>query len=172
MLCLHHAARTGVRGHGRPICAYRDCTRRCPRSGSAGGRDRSRRTQRTYQTVLLNGVFGALRDAGPDYWGRRVIDRRAKPSLASWITYSNRRMTEPERSLSGGSTGTPVKRRVRRRAARCDKLASVHRSVLLRLGESRPFRPNHQGAWPGQCLRTSNARGNSVLVGVSYSIVP
>ena len=32
---------------------------------------------RTYETVLLKGVFGALRDAGPDYWGRRVIEKHA-----------------------------------------------------------------------------------------------
>lgn len=37
---------------------------------------------RTYETVQLNGVFGALRDAGPDYWGRRVIEKHAgKPQL-------------------------------------------------------------------------------------------
>lgn len=30
---------------------------------------------RTYETGQLNGVFGALRDAGPDYWGRRVIEK-------------------------------------------------------------------------------------------------
>jgi len=30
---------------------------------------------RTYATAALNGVFGALRDASPDYWGRRVIQR-------------------------------------------------------------------------------------------------
>lgn len=36
----------------------------------------------TYQTVALKGVFGALRDAGPDYWGRRVIEKHAgKPQL-------------------------------------------------------------------------------------------
>jgi serine/threonine-protein kinase HipA len=40
-------------------------------------------SKRTYQTVLLNGLFGALRDAGPDYWGRRVIEKHAgKPQLA------------------------------------------------------------------------------------------
>jgi serine/threonine-protein kinase HipA len=32
-------------------------------------------SKRTYETLLLNGVFGALRDAGPDYWGRRVNER-------------------------------------------------------------------------------------------------
>jgi serine/threonine-protein kinase HipA len=31
----------------------------------------------TYETARLNGVFGALRDAGPDYWGRRVIEKYA-----------------------------------------------------------------------------------------------
>ena len=35
-----------------------------------------------YQTTQLKGVFGALRDAGPDYWGRLVIERyHKKPSL-------------------------------------------------------------------------------------------
>ena len=29
----------------------------------------------TYRTMALKGVFGALRDAGPDYWGRRVIEK-------------------------------------------------------------------------------------------------
>jgi len=28
-----------------------------------------------YETTRLNGIFGALRDAGPDFWGRRVIER-------------------------------------------------------------------------------------------------
>ncbi len=32
---------------------------------------------RTYETALLKGTFGALRDAGPDYWGRRVIEKHA-----------------------------------------------------------------------------------------------
>jgi serine/threonine-protein kinase HipA len=30
---------------------------------------------RTYQTQLLKGMFGAIRDASPDHWGRRVIER-------------------------------------------------------------------------------------------------
>lgn len=30
---------------------------------------------RIYETRLLKGIFGALRDASPDHWGRRVIDR-------------------------------------------------------------------------------------------------
>lgn len=38
---------------------------------------------RTYETVRLKGVFGALRDAGPDFWGRRVIEKHlGKPELS------------------------------------------------------------------------------------------
>ncbi|MCF8079894.1 MAG: HipA domain-containing protein [Desulfobacterales bacterium] len=31
----------------------------------------------TCRTTALKGMFGALRDAGPDYWGRRVIEKHA-----------------------------------------------------------------------------------------------
>ena len=30
---------------------------------------------RLYETPLLKGIFGGLRDASPDYWGRLVIQR-------------------------------------------------------------------------------------------------
>jgi len=40
-------------------------------------------SKRTYQTTTLKGVFGALRDASPDYWGRRVIERHVgKPDIS------------------------------------------------------------------------------------------
>lgn len=44
-----------------------------------------------YETTAMNGIFGALRDAGPDYWGRRVIERHAgKPQLneLDYLLYS------------------------------------------------------------------------------------
>jgi len=34
-------------------------------------------SKKTYTTRQLKGVFGALRDASPDYWGRRVIEKHA-----------------------------------------------------------------------------------------------
>ena len=42
---------------------------------------------RTYETVQLNGVFGALRDAGPDYWGRRVIEKHAGKAQLGELDY-------------------------------------------------------------------------------------
>jgi len=43
--------------------------------------------ERTYETVALKGVFGALRDAGPDHWGRRVIERHAGNAELSELDY-------------------------------------------------------------------------------------
>jgi serine/threonine-protein kinase HipA len=34
--------------------------------------------QAHYETVRMNGFFGAIRDAMPDFWGRRVIERNTK----------------------------------------------------------------------------------------------
>src|ERR1700722_5801053 len=42
---------------------------------------------RTYETTAMKGVFGALRDAGPDYWGRRIIERHAGKALLSELDY-------------------------------------------------------------------------------------
>lgn len=41
----------------------------------------------TYQNVRLNGVFSALRDAAPDFWGRRLIERHSRKSPLSEIDY-------------------------------------------------------------------------------------
>jgi serine/threonine-protein kinase HipA len=41
----------------------------------------------TYRTVHLKGVFGALRDAGPDYWGRRVIEKHAGKTVLGEMNY-------------------------------------------------------------------------------------
>ena len=44
-------------------------------------------SKRTYETVRLNGMFGALRDAGPDYWGRRVIEKHAGKAQLGELDY-------------------------------------------------------------------------------------
>jgi serine/threonine-protein kinase HipA len=42
---------------------------------------------RTYETTMMKGVFGALRDASPDSWGRRVIERYIGKSPLSELDY-------------------------------------------------------------------------------------
>lgn len=41
----------------------------------------------THETTRLNGVFGALRDSGPDRWGRRVIERNAGKGQLGELDY-------------------------------------------------------------------------------------
>lgn len=46
---------------------------------------------RIYSTVALGGVFGAVRDASPDYWGRLVIQRHlgnAQPGEMAYLLHS------------------------------------------------------------------------------------
>jgi len=42
---------------------------------------------KTYETNLLKGVFGALRDASPDSWGRRVIEKYTGQTQLGEIDY-------------------------------------------------------------------------------------
>ena len=42
---------------------------------------------RVYETTMMKGVFGALRDASPDSWGRRVIERHVGKSPLSELDY-------------------------------------------------------------------------------------
>lgn len=41
----------------------------------------------TYQMLNLKGIFGALRDASPDYWGRRVIERHSGGGELTEVDY-------------------------------------------------------------------------------------
>jgi serine/threonine-protein kinase HipA len=40
-----------------------------------------------FETARMNGFFGAIRDAMPDYWGRRVIERNAGLSILNEFDY-------------------------------------------------------------------------------------
>lgn len=44
-------------------------------------------SERTYETTRFKGLFGALRDASPDYWGRRVIEKHAGLTQLNEIDY-------------------------------------------------------------------------------------
>jgi serine/threonine-protein kinase HipA len=43
--------------------------------------------ERVYETRALRGVFGAIRDASPDYWGRRVIEKYSSSGALSELDY-------------------------------------------------------------------------------------
>jgi serine/threonine-protein kinase HipA len=41
----------------------------------------------TYETARLAGLFGALRDAGPDHWGSRVIEKHSGKTMLGELDY-------------------------------------------------------------------------------------
>lgn len=63
--------------------------------------------ERTYETHRLKGIFGALRDASPDYWGRRVIDKHAGLAQLGEIEYLLHSPDDRAGALSFGRAVTP-----------------------------------------------------------------
>lgn len=59
-----------------------------------------------YETTLLKGVFGALRDAGPDYWGRLIIDRHYNRELTE-LGYLMNSADDRAGALGFGTGTTP-----------------------------------------------------------------
>ena len=64
-------------------------------------------SDQTYDTVRLNGVFGAIRDAGPDYWGRRVIEKHAGITRLGEIDYLLESPDDRAGALGFGENVTP-----------------------------------------------------------------
>ncbi len=63
--------------------------------------------EKTYETTALNGIFGALRDAGPDYWGRRIIERHAGKAQLSEMDYLLNSPDDRAGALGFGLNATP-----------------------------------------------------------------
>lgn len=63
--------------------------------------------ERTYETHRLKGMFGALRDASPDYWGRRVIEKHAGLTQLGEIDYLLHSPDDRAGALSFGRAVTP-----------------------------------------------------------------
>jgi serine/threonine-protein kinase HipA len=64
-------------------------------------------SKRTYTTSALGGVFGALRDASPDYWGRRVIQRHTGTTQPSELDYLLHSPDDRAGALGFGLNQTP-----------------------------------------------------------------
>src|SRR5712671_2614207 len=64
-------------------------------------------TSRIYETILMKGVFGALRDACPDSWGRRVIERHLGQAVLSELDYLLNSPDDRAGALSFGLTQKP-----------------------------------------------------------------
>ncbi len=72
---------------------------------------------REYRTAKLNGMFGVLRDAAPDAWGRRVIEHRLGHQDLDEFDYLKAAGDDRAGVLSFGSMAVPPRRRAIYRSA-------------------------------------------------------
>src|SRR6185437_1740795 len=85
----------------------------------------------TYDTARLNGVFGALRDAGPDYWGRRVIEKHAGVAQLGELDYLLNSADDRAGALGFGlGQGPPAPRRKFNKTLELAKLQEVAEALM------------------------------------------
>lgn len=60
-----------------------------------------------FETVKLKGIFGALRDASPDAWGRRIIERHVNSTTLSEVDYLIHSPEDRVGALAFGRGKTP-----------------------------------------------------------------
>jgi serine/threonine-protein kinase HipA len=60
-----------------------------------------------FETVKLKGIFGALRDASPDAWGRRIIERHLNNATLSEVDYLLHSPEDRVGALAFGRGKTP-----------------------------------------------------------------
>ncbi len=84
-----------------------------------------------YRTVHHKGVFGVLRDAGPDYWGRLVIERHAGSCPADELGYLLESADDRAGALGFGlGVQPPAPRREYNQTLALEKLQRIAEALL------------------------------------------
>ena len=86
-----------------------------------------RLSAQVYETARMQGLFGAIRDSMPDFWGRRVIERNSGVGELSEFDYLMHGAGRPRRG-----TGVRPCRRAPRRAAPVQPNAGPCRAAASR----------------------------------------
>ena len=86
---------------------------------------------KTYENRLLNGVFGALRDASPDFWGRRVIEKHAGVAELTELDYLLRSPDDRAGALGFGlGQEPPTPRRQFNRTMDLERLQAIADAIV------------------------------------------
>ncbi len=86
---------------------------------------------RTYENRRLSGVFGALRDASPDYWGRRIIEKYAGVAELEELDYLLHSPDDRAGALGFGlGREPPAPRREFNRTMDLEKLQAIADGVI------------------------------------------
>lgn len=84
-----------------------------------------------FETVAMKGMFGALRDAGPDYWGRRVIEKHAGLVQPSELDYLLQAPEDRAGALGFGLNVTPpAPRRNFNKTLDLEKLCTIANAII------------------------------------------
>jgi len=93
----------------------------------------------TYSTLTLKGLFGALRDASPDYWGRRVIEKHSGEGELTEVDYLLNSADDRAGALAFGlSSVPPAPRRNFNRTIALAHLQQLADSIIAQDEEARP----------------------------------
>lgn len=86
---------------------------------------------KTYATNSLKGIFGSLRDASPDYWGRRVIQKRSGRTEHGEIDYLLHSPDDRAGALGFGlNKEPPAPRRQFNRTIELEKLQKLADAII------------------------------------------
>jgi len=86
---------------------------------------------KTYETNILKGVFGALRDASPDYWGRHVIEKRSGQPQLGEIDYLLHSPDDRAGALGFGKNAKPpAPRREFNKTLELERLQQLADSII------------------------------------------
>ena len=143
MLRLHHASPADGLRYGRQIDLEKD-RQGTPIGHFVYGRNYLAREDavpidpielkldgKTYENRLLNGVFGALRDASPDYWGRRVIEKHAGVAELEELDYLLRSPDDRAGALGFGlGQEPPAPRREFNRTMDLERLQAIADAII------------------------------------------
>ena len=90
-----------------------------------------RLSHRPYQTTGLKGIFGALRDASPDYWGRRVIEKHAGKGPLDEMDYLLQSADDRAGALGFGlNLAPPAPRRIFNQTLALEHLQSIADAIV------------------------------------------
>jgi serine/threonine-protein kinase HipA len=96
---------------------------------------------RTHSTISLRGVFGALRDASPDYWGRRLIQRHLDNAQPTEMDYLLHSPDDRAGALGFGLNATPpAPKRIFNRTLELSRLQAIADAILT---DEDPAAGNH-----------------------------
>lgn len=110
-------------------------------------------SDQVYETTALNGVFGALRDSSPDYWGRLVIDRHLSATQSDELTYLLQSPDDRAGALGFGLAQTPpAPKRVFNRTL---DLETLQRTADLIIEDREPIGPDAEQLQKLMLLGTS-----------------